>query len=114
GALSFDGFCLFPRQRLLFYAGERLRIGDRALDILIVLVQRQGQVVSKSNLLESVWPELHVEEGNLRVHILSLRRVLCDGKAGRRLIVTVMGRGYAFVGHVECGKGTGGNRPWLP
>jgi DNA-binding winged helix-turn-helix (wHTH) protein len=96
-ALNFDGFCLLPRERLLFYCGERLRIGDRALDILIALIQRQGQVVSKSCLLETVWPEMCVEDGNLHVQILGLRRILGDGQAGRRLIVTVVGRGYAFV-----------------
>jgi DNA-binding winged helix-turn-helix (wHTH) protein len=101
-ALNFDGFCLLPRERLLFYSGERLRIGDRALDVLIALVQRQGQIVLKSSLLEAVWPDLCVEENSLRVHILALRRILRDGQAGRRLIVTIVGRGYAFVGRTHC------------
>jgi DNA-binding winged helix-turn-helix (wHTH) protein len=101
-ALNFDGFCLLPRERLLFYSGERLRIGDRALDILSALMQRQGEVVSKSSLLEIVWPHMCVEENSLRVQMLGLRRILGDGEAGRRLIVTVVGRGYAFVGRIHC------------
>jgi DNA-binding winged helix-turn-helix (wHTH) protein len=100
-AMAFDGFCLLPRERLLLYSGERLRIGDRALDILIALVQRQGQIVPKSGLLETVWPGLCVDENSLRVHILGLRKILRDGQAGRRLIVTIVGRGYAFVGRVH-------------
>jgi len=102
---NFDGFCLFPRERLLLYCGEPLRIGDRALDILIALIRRQGELVPKSSILESVWPGLCVEEGSIRFHILALRRLLRDGQAGRRLIVTVNGRGYAFVGRVHCGQG---------
>ncbi|HTJ64613.1 MAG TPA: transcriptional regulator [Alphaproteobacteria bacterium] len=100
GALSFGGFRVFPRERLLFDSGAPLRIGDRALDILIALIQRQGQIVSKCDLLEAVWPGLCVDEGTLRVHILALRRILGDGQGGRRFIVTIIGRGYAFVGRV--------------
>jgi DNA-binding winged helix-turn-helix (wHTH) protein len=99
--LNFESFSLLPRERLLFYSGERLRIGDRALDILIALVRQQGQVVSKSALLEAVWPHLCVDENSLRVHVLALRRILDDGKAGRRLIITIVGRGYSFVGRAN-------------
>ncbi|MEA1648559.1 winged helix-turn-helix domain-containing protein [Nitrospirillum sp. BR 11164] len=96
--LRFDGFQLFPRARLLLDGGQRVRIGDRALDILIALVRQAGTVVSKADLMADVWRNVRVDEGALRVHLVALRRVLRDGERGRRLIVNIMGRGYVFVG----------------
>lgn len=94
----FDGFQLLPRERLLFENGRRVRIGDRPLDVLITLVERQGGVVSNADLMSLVWGPVQVEEGTLRVQIAALRKALADGKNGRRLIVNVVGRGYVFVG----------------
>jgi predicted ATPase/DNA-binding winged helix-turn-helix (wHTH) protein len=77
--------------------GRPLRVGGRALDILIALVQRHGEVVGKSELLKLVWPNTFVEEDNLKVHVSALRRAMGDGSAGKRYIVSAPGRGYAFV-----------------
>ena len=95
--VSFGRFTLFPSRRLLTENGEPVRIGSRALDLLIALVGRPGELHTKRELMATVWPHIVVGESNLKVHILGLRRVLADGHAGNRYISTVPGRGYCFV-----------------
>jgi DNA-binding winged helix-turn-helix (wHTH) protein len=99
--LSFGPFRLLPARRLLLERDKPVRIGSRALDILSVLVERPGELVSKSELMAKVWPNTFVEEGNLKVHIAALRRALGDGQAGNRYISAVPGRGYCFVAPVD-------------
>lgn len=99
--LTFAPFELYPARRLLLDAGTPLRLGGRAMDILIALTQRAGDIVSKEELIAKVWPGLHVEETNLRVHLAALRKSLRDGHAGHRFITNVAGRGYAFVAPVS-------------
>jgi predicted ATPase/DNA-binding winged helix-turn-helix (wHTH) protein len=77
-----------------------LELGDRALDILIVLVGRAGEVVSHKELIAHVWRELVVSPGNLRVHMSALRKALGDGEDGVRYIENVTGQGYCFVAPV--------------
>jgi predicted ATPase/DNA-binding winged helix-turn-helix (wHTH) protein len=98
----FGPFRLDASERLLTKDNEPIAIGGRALDILIALVERAGKVVSRKELIERVWPNLFVEEANLRVHIAALRKALGDGQAGCRYIVNVPGRGYSFVAPVNC------------
>src|SRR4051794_12329368 len=93
---SFGSFCLHAAERRLLRAGESVEIGSRALDILIALVERAGEVVGKKGLIARVWPDVIVEEGNLRVHVAALRKVLGDGVDGARYIANVPGRGYSF------------------
>jgi predicted ATPase/DNA-binding winged helix-turn-helix (wHTH) protein len=95
--ISFGPFDFYPGRQLLLESGKPVRIGSRASDMLLALVEKQGQVVSKQELLERVWPGIFVEEGNLRVHVGALRRALGDGQAGRRYISNIAGRGYSFV-----------------
>jgi len=76
------------------------RIGSRALDILIALVERAGTVVSKAELIARVWPRVTVDESALRAHIKGLRRVLGDGQDGARYVTNIAGRGYCFVAPV--------------
>ena len=94
---SFGPFCLFAERRLLTRDSEPVQLGGRALDILIHLAARPGEIVSKQALMEAVWPARSVEENNLTVHISALRRVLADPSDGRSVIQTVPGRGYVFV-----------------
>ena len=96
-ALRFDRFELQPRERRLLAEGVPVTMRARALDLLLALVSRPGQVVTKSELLDSVWPDVEVEEGNLSVQMSWLRKVL-----GGALIATVPGRGYRFMGQVEA------------
>jgi predicted ATPase/DNA-binding winged helix-turn-helix (wHTH) protein len=96
-AVTFGPFRLVAPERRLERAGEVVQLGARALDILIVLTESAGEVVSKKMLMARVWPDLTVDEGSLRVHIAGLRKALCDGQHGARYISTVPGRGYCFV-----------------
>jgi predicted ATPase/DNA-binding winged helix-turn-helix (wHTH) protein len=99
-ALRFGRFRVFPKERALFEGDKPVRIGGRALEILIALLERPGQLLSKDELMERVWPKIFVQPSNLTVHIAALRRALKDGQDGTRWIVNTVGRGYAFVGTV--------------
>src|SRR5262249_48957656 len=77
--------------------GKPRRLGSRALDILITLVEHAGETISREQLIAHAWPDLVVDDGALRVHVAALRKALGDGRAGRRYVATNPGRGYAFV-----------------
>jgi len=96
----FGSFQLVPAQRLLLNSGRSLRLGSRALDILITLVECAGETVSKDQLIGRVWPDTVVDEGALRVHVAAVRKALGDGRQGNRFIVSYPGRGYSFVAPV--------------
>ncbi|AUG07301.1 winged helix-turn-helix domain-containing protein [Pseudomonas sp. S09G 359] len=96
-AVHFGPYRIHPHQRLVLEAGRPLRLGRRAVDILLILLEQAGNVVSKQELIARVWPKSVVEDGNLRVHMAALRKALGDGQAGQRYIVTVAQRGYSFV-----------------
>src|SRR5476651_2711336 len=100
GRLGFGPFELLCDQRVLLRDGEALPLGGRALDLLIFLVSRPGEVVTKKELIDHAWPNAVVEEGSLRVHIAAIRKALGDGKFGNRYIANIQGRGYSFVGSV--------------
>ena len=97
---SFGPFRLFAAERLLEKSDEPLQLGGRALDILITLVERAGEVVTRKELISRVWPDVIVEEANLRVHVAGLRKALGDGHDGARYVANVPGRGYCFVAPV--------------
>jgi predicted ATPase/DNA-binding winged helix-turn-helix (wHTH) protein len=111
-SLAFGPFMVIPTQRILLADGTQVRLGSRALDILIVLLARAGEVVSKSELMSAAWPNINVEEANLRVHIGALRKVLGDHSTGARFIENVPGRGYCFVAKVTDQMETAPVRPW--
>lgn len=96
-AVHFGPYRVYPGQRQILEADQPLRLGRRAMDILLILLKNAGNVVSKQQLLAEVWPDTVVEEINLRVHMAALRKALGDGQAGQRYIVTVAQRGYSFV-----------------
>jgi DNA-binding winged helix-turn-helix (wHTH) protein len=112
--LGFGPFELSTRERVLRRDGRVLPLGDRALDILIYLVGRPGEVIAKQELMDHVWSDVTVEEGSLRVHVAAIRKVLGDGRFGNRYVANIKGRGYSFVGTVvglEDGKNGGGHSP---
>jgi predicted ATPase/DNA-binding winged helix-turn-helix (wHTH) protein len=74
-----------------------VQVGSRAFDILVLLLERPGELVTKEELMTRVWPNTFVEPANLAVHIAGLRRVLGDGRGGNRYVVNIPGRGYRFV-----------------
>jgi predicted ATPase/DNA-binding winged helix-turn-helix (wHTH) protein len=96
----FGSFRLAPAQRVLLEDGKPLRLGGRALDILITLVGHAGETISKEQLIARTWPDTIVDDGALRVHVAALRKALGDGRAGRRYVANNPGRGYTFVAPV--------------
>ena len=94
---SFGPFTLDPAARLLRRNGEMITVGAKPFDLLVFLVERRGQVVSKEKLLRGVWPESVVEEANLAQNISFLRKVLGEKAGENRYISTIPGRGYSFV-----------------
>jgi predicted ATPase/DNA-binding winged helix-turn-helix (wHTH) protein len=104
--VSFGPFTLTPALRLLELDGRPVPLAIRSFDILLALVERAGEVVTKAELMEKAWPDANVEEGNFRLHIASLRKSLGDGKDGARYVTTVTGRGYCFVAPISSGRAT--------
>jgi TolB-like protein len=102
GVLEFGGFTLDPARRTLAGpGGAPIDLKPKVFDTLAALAARPGEIVSKHELMETVWPDVVVEDNNLNQAISALRKALGDGgKSGRRLIVTVPGRGYQFAPHV--------------
>ncbi|TDV33927.1 putative ATPase [Paraburkholderia caballeronis] len=101
-ALQSDGFSfgatvVVPRRRELLHHGIRIDLGDRAFDLLLVLVESRGSVLSKDRIIAQVWPNRIVEENTLEGQISILRRALGDDRSA---IHTVTGRGYQFVGEL--------------
>jgi predicted ATPase/DNA-binding winged helix-turn-helix (wHTH) protein len=105
--LQFGPFELSSRERVLRREGVVLPLGGRALDLLIYLAERPGEVIAKQELIDHVWPDVTVEEGSIRVHMAAIRKTLGDGQFGSRYIANIKGRGYSFVGTVvRLGDGT--------
>jgi TolB-like protein/DNA-binding winged helix-turn-helix (wHTH) protein len=96
-SISFGPFRLVPAARVIEKDGTSLELGSRALDILIVLAEHAGEIVSARELIARVWRGLVVEPSGLRVQMTNLRRALGDGQAGARYVINVPGQGYSFV-----------------
>lgn len=99
-AILFGAYRLVPAERALFNSDRPVRLSGRAFDLLLALLERPGEVLSKDELIARVWPQTCVEEGNLRVHIGALRKVLSDD-AGGQYVENVVGRGYSFVAPIQ-------------
>ncbi len=97
---EFGSFRLDPSRRLLLRNGARVSVTPKAFDLLVVLVQHHGKLLDRDDLLEAVWPDASVEEGNLSVCICHLRKVLGDDLGKHEFIETVSKRGYRFVAQV--------------
>jgi class 3 adenylate cyclase/predicted ATPase len=116
----FDDFRLDQAGGGLFQRDDQgafnpVAIGSRALNVLAVLVERRGDVVSKDEIIAAVWPETVVEEGNLFVQISALRRGLDRERSGHSCIQTVIGRGYRFIAPVtRCAVGADPGPPPSP
>src|SRR5277367_5141240 len=100
----FDGFELRQAERQLLRDGVVVPLRARAFDLLLALVERPGQLVTKEALLETVWQGRVVEENNIAAQIASLRKSL-----GGEFIVTVPGHGYRFIGSVQSPPGDQGH-----
>jgi adenylate cyclase len=101
-SVIFDEFrFILPTRELLRIGNDGLStpipLGSRAAEILYLLLQRHGEVVSKNEIVDAVWPHMAIEESNLPAQISALRRALDDGRNGGSCIQTVPGRGYRFT-----------------
>ena len=103
--VSFGPFRLYPAQRLLQKGEDPIKLGARAFDILLALVEHAGDVVTHKELIARVWPNVIVEEISLRVHIAYLRKALDGGRSGE-YITNVTGRGYCFSAPVSYERST--------
>jgi DNA-binding winged helix-turn-helix (wHTH) protein/TolB-like protein/Tfp pilus assembly protein PilF len=97
----FAEFELDGPKRLLLRSGDVVSLNPKAFDLLLALVESRGEVLTKDQLLERVWPDQIIEEGNLKVHVSALRKALGQSGNEHRFIVTVPGRGYTFVADLE-------------
>lgn len=88
----FKHFDVRPAGRSLTVNGQQAQIGSRAFDLLLVLIERRDRVVTKLELMATLWPGMVVEENNLQIHVSALRKLI-----GAAAIATVQGRGYRFV-----------------
>lgn len=100
----FGPYRLDSAEKVLERDGKTVPLPPKDLEILVVLVQRAGHIVSKEELLEKVWPGVFIEEGNLSRYIFNLRQAFRDGIDGQKYIETVPRRGYRFTAAaVEAG-----------
>ena len=102
----FESFELDREHRALLQDGRPVAVTPKAFDVLLLLVERHGQLVSRDEMLKALWPDSYVEEGNLSVQISVLRKRLGDNAEDHRFISTVPGRGYQFVAPVTEVTGT--------
>ena len=108
----FDEFTLDVPERRLLRGAEAVHLSPKAYDLLVALVQQRGRLVSKDELLRSLWPESFVEEGGLTVHVSALRKALGEDAHRPTYIETVARSGYRFIAKVTC---DGSNeRPFPP
>ena len=98
-SVGFGRFRVLPHRREMIADGKPIKLGGRAFDILMTLIEARGAVVSKDALKARVWPGRVVEESNLQSHISALRAALGPD---RQLIHTVSGRGYQFIGEIQA------------
>src|SRR5262245_40601431 len=96
--VSFGPFRLDLGHRTLSREGTPIALRSRALEILCALAEAEGEVVTKDELMATVWPHAVVEENALQVHVSALRKTLDDGSNTQGYILTVPGRGYRLAG----------------
>ena len=97
---SFDKYEIDAARRVLLHRGDSVPLTPRLFDTLLYLVQHHNRVVTKEELLRSIWPNVFAEENNLTQSISALRRILNERKGDNRFIVTVAGHGYRFAAPV--------------
>jgi DNA-binding winged helix-turn-helix (wHTH) protein len=96
----FDGFLVDPERRCLLRDGAPVALTPKALSILLILLEKRGEVVDKDELLGRIWPDTFVTEANLTQNVSALRKALGEKANEHRYVVTMPGRGYSFVTEV--------------
>src|SRR6202790_3348527 len=100
----FGQFVLDPRRRTLSCADSPVSLTPKAFDVLLFLAQNPNRLVTKEELLQAVWGDTFVEEGNLTQYISHLRKALGDNSENSRLIVTIARKGYQFTADVTVAE----------
>jgi DNA-binding winged helix-turn-helix (wHTH) protein/TolB-like protein/Flp pilus assembly protein TadD len=95
---EFDNFRLDASHRILSRNGKDIELAPKAVETLLALVERRGEVISKDELLDAVWPDTNVEESNLFSYLSHLRKALGNRKDGKPYLETLRRRGYRFNG----------------
>jgi len=101
----FERFLLDPGRRALSCADSPISLTPKSFDVLLFLVQNPNRLVTKEELLQAVWGDIFVEEGNLKQYISHLRKALGDNSEDSRLIVTIARKGYQFTADVVVADG---------
>src|SRR5580692_302402 len=105
---EFGEYRVDPEERILFRGEDPIPLPPKAFETLLILVQNSGHLVTKDDLMKTVWPDTFVEESNLSQYIFVLRKALGESAQDARSIVTVPGRGYRFVEKVRQVADAGG------
>ena len=103
---AFGEFRVDARSRVLRRRDKSIALTPKAFDVLLLLIEHSGEVVSKDELMQSVWPDSYVEESNLTQTVFMLRKALGE-TSNQRYILTVQGRGYRFAPDVKAGPVNG-------
>lgn len=98
---EFDGFALYPSDRLLLNKGTQINLSGKDFDVLVFLVERPNRLVSFNDLISGVWKDVGVEEGNITNNITKIRKALGDDRHFPKYIATVHGSGYRFIAEVK-------------
>ena len=105
---EFGKFRCDPREHLLLSDGKPVSLSPKAFEILVALIQSNGRLLTKDELMQQVWPDSFVEEANLTVNISALRKALGETPGGQQYIETIPKRGYRFIApvteHLDAGK----------
>ncbi|HEV7744652.1 MAG TPA: winged helix-turn-helix domain-containing protein [Pyrinomonadaceae bacterium] len=104
---EFGRFRVKSDERLLLRGEDLVPLTPKAFDILLTLLENNGRIVNKDDLMKKVWPNTFVEEGNLTQNVSLLRKALGESANGPQFIETVPRRGYRFVAHVNRSEGNG-------
>jgi DNA-binding winged helix-turn-helix (wHTH) protein len=97
----FGSFFVYDAEQQLLHDGVSVHLAPKAFDVLLLLIQHKGRLVTKEKLLKEVWPNVYVEEANLSVNIASLRKALEERDSEQQYIQTVPKRGYRFAARVS-------------
>jgi TolB-like protein/DNA-binding winged helix-turn-helix (wHTH) protein/Tfp pilus assembly protein PilF len=112
--LEFGPFRVDPRRRELRNGETLVPLPPKAFDVLMTLLEQPGETVAKERIMQTVWPDTFVEEGNLTQSISILRKALGETADGQAYIITVPKQGYRFVGQAAAARRRDGrSRRWL-
>src|SRR5436305_14859894 len=107
---AFGEFQVDAQNRTLRRGTEPVALTPKAFEVLLLLIDRGGELVRKNELMETVWPDSFVEESNLTQTVFMLRKALNE-TADQRYILTVQGKGYRFTADVKAVNGNGHRKP---